>query len=179
MLNQLIYIYYLIGGDIIKKRIHDFLPNIKDYYTINDKGEIYSDNSGLMKSRNKGKTEYQIINFQTIDGKKKTYRVHRLVLMAFKPIDNPDSMEVNHIDGNKKNNSLDNLEWCTSSENQKHAYRTGLQKARKSEKSNLVKLTEEVFELRAQGWLEKDIAKIVGCTKSNISCILLGKSWKA
>lgn len=113
----------------MEKRIHDFLPEIKDYYTITDEGLIYSDNSGLMKTRNKGDTEYQIINFMREDGKKKTFRVHRLVMMAFSPIENMEDMEVNHIDGNKKNNCLFNLEWCSASENQKHAFVTGLQKA--------------------------------------------------
>lgn len=75
-----------------------------------------------MKTRCKGNTEYQIINFQTINNTKKTFRVHRLVMMAFNPIDNMENLEVNHIDGNKANNKLSNLEWCTTSENQKHAF---------------------------------------------------------
>lgn len=100
-----------------KKRIHDFLPEIKDYYTIYSNGDIYSDNSGKMKTRNRAGTEYQIINFSRTDGKKQTFRVHRLVLMAFNPIEGLENLEVNHKDGNKKNNDLSNLEWCTSSEN--------------------------------------------------------------
>ena len=115
----------------MEKRIHDFLPEIKDYYLITSDGEIYSDNSGKMKTRNKQGTEYQIINLTTVDGRKKTFRLHRLVMLAFKPIENSKDYEVNHIDGNKLNNKLENLEWCTSSENQQHAFRTGLQKARK------------------------------------------------
>lgn len=61
------------------------------------------------------------------DGKPKSIRTHRIVAKAF--CENPENkLEVNHIDGNKLNNRADNLEWCTSSENQKHAYRLGLQK---------------------------------------------------
>lgn len=136
-----------------------------------------------MKTRDRKGTEYQIINLSKLDGKKRTFRVHRLVMMAFNPVENMDELEVNHLDGNKKNNKLENLEWCTSSENQKHAFKTGLQKARKGESSNFAKLTEEdvkqVFELRKQGLLQREIAEIVGCTSSNISAILRGKSWKA
>ena len=60
------------------------------------------------------------------NGKEKLLRVHRLVAMAFLP--NPNNLpQVNHKDGNKQNNSVDNLEWCEQSYNMKHAYKNGLQ----------------------------------------------------
>lgn len=166
----------------MEKRIHDFLPEIKDYYTVNDLGEFFSDNSGQMKTRNRAGTEYQIINFMTIKGKKKTFRAHRLVLMAFNPVENMSQLEVNHIDGDKTNNKLENLEWCSSSKNQKHAFKLGLQKPRKGEKSNFSKLSAEdikhIFELREKGKTQQEIADIVGCTRSNISYILNKKTWQ-
>ena len=61
------------------------------------------------------------------DGKRSTKRISRLVAEAFIP--NPaNKPEVNHKDGNKLNNNVDNLEWATKSENMLHAYRTGLAK---------------------------------------------------
>lgn len=60
------------------------------------------------------------------NGKEKLLRVHRLVAMAF--LSNPNNLpQVNHKDGNKQNNSVDNLEWCEQSDNMKHAYKNGLQ----------------------------------------------------
>lgn len=164
-----------------KIRLKEVIPDLKDYYTITKEGKIYSDNSGLMKTRNRKGTDYQIINLSEEDGSKKTFRMHRLVMMAFKPVDNMEKLEVNHIDGDKKNNSLENLEWCTASENQQHAFRLGLQKPRKGNKSNFSKLKEEdinrIFELRKQGLTQQRIAEIIGCSRSNISYILNKKTW--
>ena len=57
--------------------------------------------------------------------KKKRFRIHRLVAQAFIP--NPNNFpEINHINGNKQDNSINNLEWCTHSYNMKEAYKLGL-----------------------------------------------------
>lgn len=60
-------------------------------------------------------------------GNKKNFAIHRLVAEAFIP--NPNNLpEINHKDGNKRNNRAENLEWCTRSQNMLHAYKLGLHK---------------------------------------------------
>jgi len=62
-------------------------------------------------------------NICAIDSK--TYRLHRIIAQTF--IENPENKEqVNHIDGNKLNNAVSNLEWVTNQENQIHKFQTGL-----------------------------------------------------
>ena len=70
---------------------------------------------------NRGYDIYQL----TVKGKIKNYLIHRLVAQTFIP-NFKNKPQVNHIDGNKDNNRVDNLEWCTCSENMKHAYDNGL-----------------------------------------------------
>jgi hypothetical protein len=101
---------------------------------------------GLRKEHLERPTEEKILNYNksnrgylqvclTKDGKSKTYTVHRLVAKAFLP-NLKNKKQVNHIDGNKENNSIDNLEWVTSSENNKHAFITGLNKPHNMRKVN-------------------------------------------
>lgn len=101
--------------------ITDF-PN----YQVSDSGEVVNIVTGKQLKPIHERTGYSHVTLCG-DGRHKQTSIHRLVAREF--INNPENKPmVNHIDGNKANNHVDNLEWCTYSENMQHAYRTGLQK---------------------------------------------------
>lgn len=113
------------------------------------------------------------------NNKIKRILVHRLVTEAFIP--NPLSLpEVNHKDGNKQNNYFVNLEWCTKSNNQKHAYKNKLQVRAKGENAANSKLTntqaEEIRMLKGKISQHK-MAEIYNVDDSTISQIILNKKY--
>lgn len=100
------------------------IPGYQGAYTVSDKGEVFSYLSrGPIKPK-KAKTGY--LEVCLYNGRKKKYLLlHRIIASAF--IENPENHpEVNHKDGNRANNKVSNLEWCSRDENLKHAYETGL-----------------------------------------------------
>ena len=111
-------------------------------------------------------------------GSKKTRKVHRLVAEAFIP--NPLHLpHVNHIDGDKSNNRIDNLEWVTARENQVHASKIGLKAC--GEKVFGARLRESdipTIITYAKTMLPKDIAALYGVDRTTINRVVSGRSWR-
>jgi len=114
------------------------------------------------------------------NGKGKHYTIHRLMAIAFIP--NPDNKRcVNHKDGNKLNNLIDNLEWCTHSENNKHAFTIGL-KCQKLENAPNVKLCEadvaRIRHLHKTGkYFHRELAVMFDVQRTVITNIVNYKTW--
>ena len=154
-------------------------------YLISNFGRIKSLKNGneIILSTWTNEDGYLCVNFWK-DGKRHHFRVNRLVAMAF--IDNPNNLsEVNHKDGNKGNNLVENLEWSTRSQNVRHAFDTGLSMPICGEQNGRHKLTQnDVDEIRktyikgSRTFGGGALAKKYGVTKKVIYDIINNKKWK-
>lgn len=126
--------------------INEYFTNLKGYedlYMISNYGTIKSLDKKIKNKNGYRKMNGKIMKAKvdkygyfriglTKDKKQKFYQVHRLVAQTFIP--NPNDFPViNHIDGDKQNNHISNLEWCTYKENTKHAYKIGLKIGKSAE----------------------------------------------
>lgn len=119
--------------------------------------------------------EYVKVQLRTSLGKSKGYRLHRLIAEAFIP--NPENLpQVNHVNGNKSDNRIENLEWCTHQHNVDHAIITGLK-----EIATRRHVTEEqVRQVRVElnnGLTYPQIVKKLNITEAIIGNIKRGNSW--
>ena len=124
----------------------------------------------------------------SICGKSKDYLVHRLVASLFlEQVDGKDF--VNHIDGDKRNNHVANLEWCTKSENELHAHRIGIKRANnvlRGEESFFHKLKKEDVDYirRVHKPYDKEfgtnpLARKFGVNPQTITELIHGRTWKS
>lgn len=117
----------------LENEIWKYINGFEGYYQVSNLGRVKSKDRllngklflGRIKktcetSKRNGRQGYLCTRIKGIDGKSHCLYIHRLVAETFIP--NPENKPtVNHIDGNKHNNNINNLEWCTYGENNKHA----------------------------------------------------------
>ena len=159
----------------MRKQIKGF-PN----YEVDTLGKVYS----LVGKGRELKIVYKKLRYGAVtlrkDCKNHNKCVHRLVAETFIP--NPENKpEVNHNDGDKTNNSVDNLQWTTRKENMEHAHQTGLIDNR-GESSGMNKLTEkdviEIYKMYKQGYTQSEISRWFDMGTTQIHYIVKGKQWK-
>ena len=163
------------------------------YYEVSSVGRVRSVDRVITRSNgrtytNKGKIRatcddglgYEQVSL-SVEGKYKSRKVHRLVANAF--ITNPENkLQVNHIDGNKKNNIADNLEWVTNQENQIHAKNSGLYMKNSGINHFRSKLDDEkVRSIRKEylmGASKSYLGNKYGVNPGTIYALLEGKTWR-
>jgi|26BtaG_2_1085354.scaffolds.fasta_scaffold03894_4 hypothetical protein len=112
--------------------------------------------------------------YVTVGLKRKTFYVHRLVILAYSPVDDYESLQVNHKDGDKSNNRWSNLEWSTPQENSLHAVRTGL-----NPKRNLTdEQVHSICKMLEDGVKTSEIAEVFNCPTSTVGAIKSGQNFK-
>lgn len=116
---------------------------------------------------------YCVVNLK-VDGEQKSRSVHRLVAQAFIP--NPNNLpEINHIDGNKKNNTISNLEWCDRSDNLRHAIKHKLHTKFGQRKVICVELNKEFNSVaEAEKWVGVKGSRISNVCKLKRGCKTCG-----
>lgn len=157
--------------------------NIEGYddYQVSNFGRVKSFKQGknfILKPRI-GHDGYLLIGIYQ-QGKQVWRKIHRVVAENF--ILNLDNKpQINHIDGCRLNNYVSNLEWCTASENTRHAYELGLAKSVQGEENYQASATNEIATYirdNPERLSQSALAKKFGMTKSSVSLIQIGKTYK-
>jgi len=154
-----------------------YKPHPISGYLVNIDGtEIYNPKTGYKLNPSVSPAGYLRIGQYICSGGS----VHQLVIEAWKELV-PKGMQVNHIDGNKLNNHIDNLEIVTPRENTIHAYKNGLATGKVGESNSMSKLTDEeikeVFKMLECGYCNECIANKFNLHSRYVSLIRSGKRW--
>lgn len=149
------------------------IPYLKGHYEVNECGDVRRVGKSNVLRHSVDRIGYHRVKVY-LDGREFRTSVHRAVATAFIPNINNYPC-VNHIDGDKSNNTVSNLEWCTHSQNCIHANRTGLRKHPLT--LDDVEAIRRTYVPRKKGCTQYDLAKRFGVSQQTISDILLNKYW--
>lgn len=164
---------------MISKRI--YINDEPSLYIAYDNGDIFSEYTNLFLKPFKNSSGYCLVDLHH-NHKSYTRQVHRIIATLFIP--NPEKLEtVNHKNGNKQDNSVENLEWMTRLDNIRHAWETGLAKPRYGINNPANVYTEEQIHLvcsllETGDMTNKDVALHCGVNVTLIRDIKYRNKWK-
>lgn len=162
----------------MKKLITNCKYNLKFNYYITDDGRVWSERTQKYLSFQYDKNGYVKVQMRSTDNKSHRYSIHRLVLENFKPIEGMENLQVNHIDGNKTNNCLSNLEWTTCKENVRHAINNNLRAAVNGSAKLTPEQVIEIYRRANNGETNIKLGKEYNVHPDQIGRIKNKKSWK-
>jgi hypothetical protein len=132
----------------------------------------------VMKPQKRGSGGYHgVCLYDPATGKARSRYVHTLVAEAFLG-PKPDGLQVNHVDGEKHNNRVSNLEYVTQSENRRHCLRTGLQKVGVLTRAQVRDVQALLADYPQSGLSMREIGRRFGTSHETIRCIRLGRRWQ-
>ena len=155
-----------------------------DFYEVSNYGEIRNSKTHKIRLKNINHNGYYVVNCSLGSRKSKiVFRVHKAVAETF--IENPDKLPVvNHKDGNKTNNQVCNLEWCTYSDNSKHAYDNNLTTIKYGEENNSSKLNDDIVKYIRDNYIPYDrefgtrgLSRKFNVNHSTIMSVLKYETW--
>lgn len=164
-------------------------------YCITKDGEVYSLKINRWIKKQISNNDYYVVSMGADNGTRYRKKVRRLLLQMFEPIDNDSEMFCNHKDGDKLNNNLSNLEWCTPLENSQHAHSNNLIGANfvnehtklpkeceiiytdedeliSGRKELDVELIHRIFQKLQDGYRVCDVSKMIGVERKTIASLV-------
>lgn len=175
----------------MKKLITKTKYQLKCKYYADDSGHIWSEKMGQFLKEYDDKNGYKKVSLSATD---KTHRfsVHRLILETFQPVPNMQTLQVDHIDGDKANNALSNLRWITCKEHYKEGLkdtttipnfksdcaRDTLEEKKERAKLNNEKVLEIIKLLKSKKYSMKQIGDMYNVTATSICSIKNKRTWK-
>lgn len=149
------------------------IPNTNSMYYISSLGRVYSKHTNNFRKPYKDTKGYLMVDYRNIANRRITKKIHRLVAELF-ITRHSENLIVNHIDGNKTNNHVSNLEWVTYKENTQHMLNNNL---KKSFPNNLPNKEKPVLcvELNKEFNSMQEASRVLGIPQSSISKVCRGE----
>lgn len=152
------------------------IKGFEGYYEVSDRGNVRRVGSEIFRKLQKTEKGYLKV-FLYSPKLAKAFFVHRLVAQAFVP-KKRGRTQVNHRDGDKLNNVVSNIEWCSVRENNAHAKKNGLYRPSRGSAHGMSRLSDkDVREIRKKKERVKDLAAKFGIHRTTVRRIIIRELW--